>query len=70
MSNHIKSGGLACRPAVSHGKWKVEWTVWVGGARNSNLRSQRKVNLRPREMVRAHAGLAFAALTGAGAVDA
>ena len=25
MSNHMVSRGVACRPEVSRGKWKLEW---------------------------------------------
>jgi hypothetical protein len=29
--NHIVSRGVACRPLVSPGKWKVEWKIQCVG---------------------------------------
>ncbi len=28
--NHVVSRGVACRPEVSPGKWKVGWKIWAG----------------------------------------
>ena len=37
--NHLVSRGVACRPEVSCGKWKVGWKVWAGSKHCGDLRS-------------------------------